>query len=140
MGTRLSFGAPSDAHENDTGLRFGERSLSCGKHPSACRGKPLKALLPVLVEAMERRGGLKLDPVVRAGVLAMSAATIDPARCTRPDSPQQNPGGGSRQSLKVRTGIAGARATLLTEVLQKLEGGARIGAARYLHRQRRGVY
>ena len=30
-------------------------------------GKRLKALLPVLVEAMERHGRLKLDPVVRAG-------------------------------------------------------------------------
>jgi hypothetical protein len=42
-------------------------------------GKRLKALLPVLVEAMERHGRLKLDPAVRAGVLAMSAATIDRA-------------------------------------------------------------
>ena len=42
-------------------------------------GKRLKALLPVLIEAMERHGRLELDPVVRAGVLAMSAATIDRA-------------------------------------------------------------
>jgi hypothetical protein len=42
-------------------------------------GKRLKALLPVLVGAMERHSRLKLDPVVRAGVLAMSAATIDRA-------------------------------------------------------------
>jgi len=42
-------------------------------------GKRLKALLPVLMEAMERHGRLELDPVVRAGVLAMSAATIDRA-------------------------------------------------------------
>jgi hypothetical protein len=46
-------------------------------------GKRLKALLPVLIPAMERHGRLALDPAVRAGVLAMSAATIDRAlaRC-----------------------------------------------------------
>jgi hypothetical protein len=42
-------------------------------------GKRLRALLPVLVDAMERHGRLELAPVVRAGVLAMSAATIDRA-------------------------------------------------------------
>src|SRR5262249_34975468 len=42
-------------------------------------GKRLKPLLPVLIEAMERHGRLELDAVVRAGVLAMSAATIDRA-------------------------------------------------------------
>ena len=42
-------------------------------------GKRLKALLPVLVGAMERHSRLKLDPAVRAGVLAMSAATMDRA-------------------------------------------------------------
>jgi hypothetical protein len=42
-------------------------------------GKRLKALLPVLVDAMERHGRLELKPVVRAGILSMSAATIDRA-------------------------------------------------------------
>jgi hypothetical protein len=42
-------------------------------------GKRLKALLPILMDAMEGHGRLELDPVVRAGVLAMSAATIDRA-------------------------------------------------------------
>src|SRR5881392_247350 len=40
-------------------------------------GKRLKALLPVLVEALERHGHLKLDSSVRAQVLTASAATID---------------------------------------------------------------
>ena len=40
-------------------------------------GKRLRPLLPVLVEAMERHGHLQLAAVVRSGVLAMSAATID---------------------------------------------------------------
>ena len=40
-------------------------------------GKRLKALIPTLVAAMERHGHLQLGPEVRAGVLAMSAATID---------------------------------------------------------------
>ena len=40
-------------------------------------GKRLKALIPTLVEAMERHGHLRLGPEIRAGLLAMSAATID---------------------------------------------------------------
>ena len=42
-------------------------------------GKRLRPLLPVLIEAMERHGHLQLAPEVRAGLLAMSAATIDRA-------------------------------------------------------------
>ena len=42
-------------------------------------GKRLKALAPILVEAMERHGHLQLAPEVRASLLAMSAATIDRA-------------------------------------------------------------
>lgn len=45
-------------------------------------GKRLKALLPVLIEAMERHGRLDLAPQIRGKVLAMSAATID--RALRP--------------------------------------------------------
>ena len=40
-------------------------------------GKRLKALMPTLVEAMERHGHPRLGPETRAGLLAMSAATID---------------------------------------------------------------
>jgi transposase InsO family protein len=40
-------------------------------------GKRLKALIPVLVDALERHGHLKLEATVREGVLTMSAATID---------------------------------------------------------------
>jgi hypothetical protein len=39
--------------------------------------KRLKALLPVLIEAMERHGHLDLAPEIRGKLLAMSAATID---------------------------------------------------------------
>ena len=42
-------------------------------------GKRLKALVPILVEAMERHGHLQLAPEIRAHLLAMSAATIDRA-------------------------------------------------------------
>ena len=42
-------------------------------------GKRLKPLIPVLVEAMERHGHLRLVAEVRAGLLAMSAATMDRA-------------------------------------------------------------
>ena len=40
-------------------------------------GKRLKAILPSLVEALERRGHLHLDAAVRIRLLAASAATID---------------------------------------------------------------
>jgi hypothetical protein len=42
-------------------------------------GKRLRPLAAILVEAMERHGHLQLAPEVRAGLLAMSAATIDRA-------------------------------------------------------------
>ena len=40
-------------------------------------GKRLKALIPMLVDAMERHGHLDLDPVIRSKILQVSAATID---------------------------------------------------------------
>jgi hypothetical protein len=40
-------------------------------------GKRLKALLPPLVEAMERHGHMQLEADVRSQLLALSAATID---------------------------------------------------------------
>src|SRR4051795_12596260 len=42
-------------------------------------GKRLKPLVPILIEAMERHGHLQLAPVVRTGLLTISAATIDRA-------------------------------------------------------------
>ncbi len=40
-------------------------------------GKRLKALLPILVPALERHGHLRLDPKAREQLMAVSAATID---------------------------------------------------------------
>ena len=40
-------------------------------------GKRLKALIPMLVDAMERHGHLDLDPIIKTKVLQVSAATID---------------------------------------------------------------
>jgi len=40
-------------------------------------GQRLKALIPVLIDAMERHRHLLLDPVVRSRLLDVSAATID---------------------------------------------------------------
>src|SRR3954462_8832517 len=56
-------------------------------------GKRLKALAPLLVEAMERHGHLHLAPEVRTRLLAMSAATMDRAlRAVR-----EQAGGGTRR-------------------------------------------
>jgi hypothetical protein len=43
-------------------------------------GKRLKALLPILLPALERNGHLKLDEEIRPKILSMSASTID--RCS----------------------------------------------------------
>ena len=42
-------------------------------------GKRLRPLVPILVSAMERHGHLQLAPEVLAGLLTMSAATMDRA-------------------------------------------------------------
>lgn len=42
-------------------------------------GKRLRALLPILLPALERHGHLRLNESIRSKVLAMSAATIDRA-------------------------------------------------------------
>ena len=53
-------------------------------------GKRLKALIPLLVDAMERHGHLDLDPVIRRKVLqvsaAISTACSPPRACTSTDS------------------------------------------------------
>ena len=72
-------------------------------------GKRLKALLPVLIESMERHGHLRLDPVVRSALLDVSAATIDrllrPIRETSGRGRRRRWGMGSaiKQSVPVRT-------------------------------------
>jgi len=72
-------------------------------------GKRLRVLLPVLIEAMERHGHLRLDPVVRSRLLDVSAATIDrllgPEREATGSLRRRRWGTGSavRQSVPVRT-------------------------------------
>jgi hypothetical protein len=72
-------------------------------------GKRLRVLIPVLIEAMERHGHLKLDPVVRSRLLEVSAATIDrllsPEREATGRARRRRWGAGSavRQSVPVRT-------------------------------------
>ena len=72
-------------------------------------GKRLKALIPLLVDAMERHGHLDLDPNVRSKVLQVSAATIDrmlaAARLHIDGQRKRRKGVGSaiRRSIPVRT-------------------------------------
>ena len=72
-------------------------------------GKRLKALIPTLVEAMERHGHLRLGPEIRAGLLAMSAATIDRslrkvrARAGGRSRRRAAPPSSVRRSIPVRT-------------------------------------
>jgi hypothetical protein len=70
-------------------------------------GKRLKALLPILLPALERNGHLKLEEEIRSKILSMSAATIDrllqmPRRATRTKKPARavpEP----RRRIKMRT-------------------------------------
>ncbi len=55
-------------------------------------GKRQQAILPALVEAMERHGHLNLEPLVRARLLSVSASTID-----RLLSPMRNQARGGRK-------------------------------------------
>ena len=72
-------------------------------------GKRLKALIPMLVDAMERHGHLDLDPVIKAKVLQISAASIDrvlaAARLHIDGQRKRRKGVGSaiRRSIPVRT-------------------------------------
>ena len=72
-------------------------------------GKRLKALIPKLVDAMERHGHLDLDPLVKAKLLEVSAATIDRmlanARLQIDGQRKRRQGVGSaiRRSIPVRT-------------------------------------
>ncbi|WP_287306811.1 DDE-type integrase/transposase/recombinase [Mesorhizobium sp.] len=69
-------------------------------------GKRLKALLPILLSALERNGHLKLEEELRDKVLSMSAATIDrllqmPRRTGRAKKPRVVPE--PRRRIKMRT-------------------------------------
>ncbi|CAE6858433.1 hypothetical protein R75461_07848 [Paraburkholderia nemoris] len=72
-------------------------------------GERLKALIPKLVDAMERHGHLELDPVIKAELLEVSAATIDRmlanARLQIDGQRKRRKGVGSaiRRSIPVRT-------------------------------------
>src|SRR6478752_5650580 len=72
-------------------------------------GKRLRPLVPILIEAMDRHGHLHLAPEVRAGLLGMSAATIDRAlRDVRERTGGQKrrhapPSAAIRRSVAVRT-------------------------------------
>ena len=72
-------------------------------------GKRLRPLVPVLVEAMERHGHLRLALEVRISLLAMSAATIDRAlrsvrqQAGRPTRRKAPPSAAIRRSVPVRT-------------------------------------
>jgi hypothetical protein len=72
-------------------------------------GKRLKALIPKLVDAMERHGHLDLDLVIKAKLLEVSAATIDRmlanARLQIDGQRKRRKGVGSaiRRSVPVRT-------------------------------------
>jgi hypothetical protein len=71
-------------------------------------GKRLKPLLPILLEAMERNGHLRLTKTVQSQVLSMSPATIDPLHDVREAAGGRHrrhaaPSAAVRRSVPVRT-------------------------------------
>jgi len=72
-------------------------------------GKQLRALVPILISAMERHGHLQLAPEVLTGLLTMSAATMDralgDARGATKGRPRRRspPSAAIRRSVTVRT-------------------------------------
>jgi hypothetical protein len=70
-------------------------------------GKRLKALLPILLTALEKHGHLKLDAQVREHLLSLSAATVDrllaPARAVACRPRKRRRPSGPRQKTMVRT-------------------------------------
>jgi hypothetical protein len=68
-------------------------------------GKRLKALVPPLLEAMERHGHLRLVPEVRERLLDMSAATIDRALRAVKQQATNRPKRRSVPSLAVRRSV-----------------------------------
>jgi len=68
-------------------------------------GKRLKPLLPVLLEALERHGHLRLDDVVRTKLLSASASTID-RLLAEPRGPVGRRRSGARATPAIRRSIA----------------------------------
>ena len=68
-------------------------------------GKRLRPLVPILVEAMERHDHLQLAPEVRAGLVTMSAATIDRALCKVKEQASGGPRWRSASSTGVRRSV-----------------------------------
>jgi len=70
-------------------------------------GKRLKALLPILLPALERNGHLKLDEQIRSKILSISAATVDrllrEPRQARGTKPPKRVEPEPRRRIKMRT-------------------------------------
>jgi len=69
-------------------------------------GKRLRPLVPILVSAMERHGHLQLAPEVLAGLLTMSAATMDRALREARGATQGRPRRRSPLSAAIRRSVA----------------------------------
>jgi len=69
-------------------------------------GKRLRALVPILVSAMERHGHLQLAPGVLTGLLTMSAATMDRALREARGATQGRPRRRSPPSAAIRRSVA----------------------------------
>lgn len=79
---RILGGKPMKQQKKTTGKRIYEEAaeqalIIMWEAADRICGKRLKALLPTLIEAMERHGHLQLDEALRLQLLQMSAATID---------------------------------------------------------------
>ena len=103
----------------------------------AC-GKRLRPLLPVLVEAMERHGHVQLTPEVRAGVLSMSAATIDRALKDIRRKPPRSAGVGRRPPRQ--SDAASRCGPFRTGRIQRLGSSRRTGSRIVVRRRAGALY
>jgi hypothetical protein len=69
-------------------------------------GKRLKALLPILLPALERNGHLKLDEAIRPKILSISASTIDRLLRTPRNAKRPRKIGRSRESFPNHDGAS----------------------------------
>ena len=111
---RVLTGAPSEPRQSLARIRLYDEAVRQAlivlwEAADRLCGKRLKALIPMLVDAMERHGHLSLDPTVKDKLLGVSAATIDRAlRTTREQIDGQRKrrtgvGAAIRRSIPVRT-------------------------------------
>jgi hypothetical protein len=102
-GARAGDGPPERHHRCVYGPEVVEALVPLWEASDRLCGKRLTALLPLLVESLERHGHLALEPGVRQKLLTISSATID--RLLAPVR-KSSPANGWRRPPRARSAVA----------------------------------